>query len=326
MRFLITGVTGLAGRHLAERLLSDGHEVFGTTRWTPASLTRKHGPGPQLSPTHLFTAQLHNRPQLEDIVRTVRPDGLFHLAAFTNPSESFDSPDEAYQVNLHGSLAVFAAVRATGSGCRVVWVGSSHVYGQVRPEELPIKETNVLRPLSPYAVSKAAADLAAYQWSRTYGLDVVRLRPFNHTGPGQSPEFVCSDFARQLVAVERGQQTQVSTGNLEVVRDFTDVRDVVAAYVLAWEHGETGEAYNVCSGVGRTPREILDLLLAMSRSASAASVQRVRHRSVDVPMLVGSPDKLHAATGWTPRINWEQTLQDLLDDWRQRLDRAESGA
>ncbi len=184
----------------------------------------------------------------------------------------------------------------------------------------PVTENNLFRPLSPYAVSKAAADLAAYQWSRAHGFDVVRLRPFNHTGPGQTPEFVCTDFARQVVAVERGMQPpRIAVGNLDVARDFSDVRDVVSAYVLAWQRGQSGEAYNVCSGIVRTPGEILDTLLRLSGVRAELDVQPARLRPVDVPMLVGSAAKLHAATGWAPALSWEQTLRDLLDDWRARV-------
>lgn len=314
MRFLITGVSGFAGTTLARQLLAAGHEVFGTTRCTAA---RTHT---LLAPDHLRVATLDDAQRLADIVREIHPDGIFHLAAFTSPSASFNDPDGAYRSNLHGSLSLFAAVRAAGAACRVVWVGSCDAYGHVGPEGVPVTESNLFRPLSPYAVSKAAADLAAYQWSRAQGLDVMRMRPFNHTGPGQDPQFVCSDFARQLIAIERGQQpAQVEVGNLDVTRDFSDVRDVARAYTLAWKSGTAGEAYNVCSGVPRTAREILETLIRLSGIDAGVVVRPERQRRVDVPFLVGSAAKLQATTGWTPMIAWEQTLRDLLDDWRQRL-------
>ncbi|MFQ5665984.1 MAG: GDP-mannose 4,6-dehydratase [Candidatus Binatia bacterium] len=320
MRVLVTGVTGFAGTHLAQRLHAEGHEVFGTTRNVPSG--DRPPPRPPVSTDHLLVAALNDTARLAEVVRRVRPDALFHLAAFTSPSGSFSDPAKAYRINLQGSLNVFAAVRDAGQRCRIVWVGSSQVYGEVLPDELPVTEANLLRPLSPYAVSKAAADLAAFQWSRTHGLDVVRMRPFNHTGPGQSSQFVCSDFARQIVAIEHGlQPPRISVGNLEVVRDFTDVRDVVRAYVLAWKHGAAGSAYNVCSGVGRTPREILNRLLAISGASANVAVQAGRPRPIEVPALVGSASKLQRDTGWHPTISWEDTLQDLLNDWRQRWDR-----
>ena len=316
MRLLVTGVSGFAGTTLARELLAAGHEVFGTTRTgnTPGR------PAPPLDGDHLFVATLDDAARIAEVVRAVQPDGLFHLAGFTNPAASFNDPAAAYAANLHGSLHVFAATAALRRPCRVVWVGSSAVYGHVEPNETPVTETNPFRPLSPYAVSKAAADLAAYQWSHTHALDIVRMRPFNHTGPGQDPLYVCSDFARQLVAVEYGHQpAQVEVGNLDVRRDFTDVRDIVRAYALARERATAGEAYNVCSGVPRSAREILDTLIRLSGLEVRIVVRPERRRRVDVPLLVGSPAKLSAATGWAPRTDWEQTLRDLLAYWRRRL-------
>lgn len=316
MRFLITGVSGFAGATLAAQLLADGHEVFGTIR--PAA-TKPSNRLP-LAADHIFPAALEDAPRIAEVVRVTRPDGLFHLAGFTSPAASFHDPEAAYRTNLHGTLHVFAAVLALGSPCRIVSVGSSDVYGQVTAHGIPITETTPFRPLSPYAVSKAAADLAAYQWSQAQGLDIVRMRPFNHTGPGQDAQFVCSDFARQLIAVERGQQpAQIHVGNLEVTRDFCDVRDVVRAYALAWERGTSGEAYNVCSGIGRTTREILEALIRFASVSPEVLVRIERRRRIDVPLVVGSAAKLRAATGWAPMIEWEQTLRDLLDDWRRRL-------
>jgi GDP-4-dehydro-6-deoxy-D-mannose reductase len=321
MRFLITGVSGFAGTTLARQLLADGHEVFGTTRQPVAA--RSHVP---LAADHLLVAGLDDVAHLTDLVRRIHPDGIYHLAAFTSPSASFKDPDAAYRSNLHGSLNLFAAVRAAAADCRIVWVGSSDAYGHVEPTDVPITESNLFRPLSPYAVSKAAADLAAYQWSRAHALDVVRMRPFNHTGPGQDPQFVCADFARQLVAIERGHRSaQVEVGNLDVTRDFSDVRDVTRAYTLAWKSGTTGEAYNVCSGVARTTHDVVHTLIALSGITPAVVVRPERQRRVDVPLLVGSAAKLRAATGWVPAIGWEQTLRDVLDDWRRRLDGGHEG-
>lgn len=316
MRFLITGVSGFAGTALARHLSADGHDVFGTTRHADGVTAT----GSPLSADHVFAAPLDDAPRLAEVINQIAPDGIFHLAAFTNPAASFNDPRAAYRANLHGSLHLFAAVRSLSNPCRLVWVGSSDVYGLVEARELPVTESNLFRPLSPYAVSKAAADLAAYQWSRAHGLDVVRMRPFNHTGPGQDAQYVCSDFARQLITAERGDRpAQVEVGNLDVTRDFSDVRDVVRAYALAWERGSAGEAYNVCSGVPRTAREILEALIGLSAIDATVVVRAERQRRVDVPLLVGSAVKLHTATGWTPKISWDQTLRDLLDDWRTRV-------
>jgi len=313
MRFLITGITGFAATHLAHRLQTDGHAVFGTTR----------GAAPlqaPIPPDHVSSVQLSDRAGLTDVVRRVHPDAVFHLAGVTSVPAAFKDPDETYRANLLGSLNLFAAIRAAGAPCRIVWVGSCDAYGLVAEDALPVTEDHPFRPLTPYAVSKAAADLAAFQWSRTEGVDVVRVRPFNHTGPGQAPHFVCADFARQIVEIERGRRpARVDVGNLEGVRDFSDVRDIVGAYVLGSERGVAGEAYNVCSGSGRTIRSVLDALIRISGVQVEVSVRPEKQRPVEVPVLIGSAAKLQRATGWSPVVNWEQTLRDLLDDWRARI-------
>jgi len=312
MRFLITGIAGFVGRHLTARLLADGHAVFGTTR-RPAAVA-----GIPLPDDHVAVIDCGDLDALTALIARLRPDGIFHLAAITSVPASLADPPTTYRVNFFGSLTVVAAMRAAGVSCRLAWVGSSDAYGKVEPDELPVTETAVLRPVSPYGVSKAAADLAMYQCGLTDGVDVVRLRPFNHTGPGQQPPFMCADFARQLVEIERGvRPPQLEVGNLDAVRDFTDVRDVVRAYELAWESGVAGEAYNVCSGTGRPLREIADGLLRASGVRALLVPRPERQRRVDVAMMVGSAEKLRGATGWSPVIDWEQTLRDLLEDRRR---------
>ncbi len=307
MRLLVTGITGFVGRHLTAHLRAQGHEVFGTTRAVPRV------PGP-LPADHLLRCDICEPAAAADVMGRVRPDGVFHLAAFTSVAASFNDPLSAYRTNLFGSLNVFSAVAENVPSCRVVWVGSSDAYGQVRDDELPVTERNLLQPLSPYGVSKAAADLAAFQWSQSRDLDVVRVRPFNHTGPGQQREFVCADFAAQISASRAGKcAARVEAGNLDVVRDFSDVRDVARAYLAVFARGRRGEAYNVCSGIGRTPRQILGQLIALSGIRVEVQTVPERQRAADVPVLVGSAAKLIAETGWSPAISFEQTLRDLLD-------------
>jgi GDP-4-dehydro-6-deoxy-D-mannose reductase len=317
MRFVVTGVAGFAGRHLAACLVAEGHEVFGCDRNLPATVPAARALN--LPADHLLVCDICDRRQVEAVVRVACPDGLFHLAAFTSPTASFADPDGAYRANLLGSLNVFAAVCDAATPCRVVWVGSSDAYGQVEADELPVIERNAFRPLSPYAVSKAAADLAAYQWYRARGLDVVRVRPFNHTGPGQASDFVCADFALQLAAVKHHRrQPRIDVGNLDVIRDFSDVRDVVRAYVAVFERGKAGEAYNVCSGTERTPRRILARLIELTGLDVDVVADPARQRPTEVPVFIGSAAKLHDATGWAPMIDWDQTLRDLLEDWATR--------
>ena len=318
MRSLITGIAGFAGRHLAALLLARGDEVYGVLRRAESRARlddlAKLWPGLQ---ERLTVADVTDAHALARLVADVRPDGIFHLAGMTFVPDTVAEPGAAMRVNVLGALHVFAAVHQQGLTCRILAVASGDAYGDVRADELPVRETCPFRPLSPYGASKASLDLLAYQWARGAGLDIVRVRPFNHTGPGQRPDFVCPDFARQLVAAARGERPPVlSVGDLDLVRDFSDVRDVVAAYAAAWEHGATGEAYNVCSGTGRSVRSVLDELREIVGVEVRVEVAPERQRRVSVPTLIGSADKLRAATGWTPRHTWHDTLVEVVNDWR----------
>jgi GDP-4-dehydro-6-deoxy-D-mannose reductase len=211
-------------------------------------------------------------------------------------------------------------VRALQQDPVIQIAGSSEEYGLVLPDEVPIKETNPLRPLSPYAVSKVAQDLLAYQYHQSYGLKTVRTRGFNHTGPRRGDVFVTSNFAKQIASIEAGlQEPVIRVGNLESVRDFTDVRDTVRAYWLAVEKGRPGEVYNIASGREITIRQLLDNLVALSRTQVEVEVDPERLRPSDVEVLIGDASKFHADTGWEPTIPLEQTLEDLLDFWRERV-------
>jgi GDP-4-dehydro-6-deoxy-D-mannose reductase len=227
-------------------------------------------------------------------------------------------PASVFATNAVGTLHVLAAVRAHCPRARVVTVGSGSAYGVLDPARIPVTEECPLQPVSPYGTSKAAADLIAYQWARAYGLDVVRVRPFNHIGPGQDAGFVCPDVAQQLMAIAGGRSAVVQVGNVEVVRDFTDVRDVVAAYVSVLERGTTGDVYNVCSGVGRTVREVVELMITTSGIEAVLQRATERLRPIDVPIAIGSPSKIRQATGWLPQIPLEQSVADVLEDWGTR--------
>ena len=247
MRVLVTGIAGFAGPVVAAALLEAGHEVHG--------LVRGAGPWPRLAGLPLAPGALHRGDLAEgrfpDLVRELAPDAVVHLAALSFAPAAERDPAGAYRTNLGGTLAVLAAVRAHAPRARVLAVTSSDIYGEVPAAELPVVEETPLRPVSVYGASKAAADIAAAQWARAYGLDVVRARPFNHTGRGQEPAFVCAALARQLARIEVGcQEPVVCAGNLDPVRDFSDVRDVAAGYVALLERGRSGEVYNLCSGDG----------------------------------------------------------------------------
>ncbi|MCK4231535.1 GDP-mannose 4,6-dehydratase, partial [candidate division WOR-3 bacterium] len=198
--------------------------------------------------------------------------------------------------------------------------GSSEEYGLVHPDEVPIAETNPLRPLSPYGVSKVAQDLLAFQYFKSYGLKVIRTRAFNHTGPRRGEVFATSNFARQIVMIEKGKaEPLIRVGNLDAVRDFSDVRDIARAYTLALEKGEPGEVYNICSGKGLKIRQLLDMLLAQSKVDIEIKEDPARMRPSDVGFLIGDATRFRAKTGWKPEIPFEQTLADLLDFWRERV-------
>jgi GDP-4-dehydro-6-deoxy-D-mannose reductase len=316
MRVLITGLAGFAGRHLARLLLERGDELHGTI-YRPEGRAALLASVPGLREERLHPVDVNESQVVSDVIRRVEPDGVVHLAGLTFVPDSHADPGAFFRANVLGLIHLLAAVRRHRPSCRVVAVGSAAAYGLLERDDLPVTEGCPLRPVNPYGASKAAADLVAYQWARTYGLDVVRTRPFNHTGPGQRPEFVCPDFARQLAAIARGERAaRVEVGNLDVVRDFSDVRDVVAAYAAALDRGRGGEAYNICSGVGRSVRELLAVLIELSGCEVEVAVARERTRAVDVPVVIGSFERLRRDTGWSPRIEWRRTLAGVFADWR----------
>jgi GDP-4-dehydro-6-deoxy-D-mannose reductase len=316
MRVLITGIDGFVGRHLTALLVSRGHEVHGTVHRAANEML----PG-GLAPERLQVVDVTDPASVTKAVGSVEPDWLFHLAGVTFVPASLADPALAVRTNVLGSLNLFAAVRARRPVCRVLFVGSADAYGLVEDSDLPIRETRRFLPLSPYGASKAAADLIAHQWARAYDLDIVRMRPFNHTGRWQKAEFVCPDFARQLVAIEGGRRTpRIEVGNIDVVRDFSDVRDIVAAYVAALEQCAAGEVYNVCSGVGVSVRDVLGMLIELSGLDVEVAVAKERVRRADVPRVVGCADKLRATTGWRPVHELRETLAEVLADCRERRD------
>jgi GDP-4-dehydro-6-deoxy-D-mannose reductase len=317
MRALITGITGFAGSHLAEYLLAEQPqvEVGGTYRWRSRMDNIAHL-GERI---RLFEADLRDYVAVHRMLERARPDVIFHLAAQSFVPASWTAPHETLMTNIGGQTHLFEALRILGLDPVIHIACSSEQYGLVLPAEIPITETNPLRPLSPYAVSKVGQDLLAYQYFQSYGVKAVRTRGFNHTGPRRGEVFVSSNFAKQLADIEAGHQEPViRVGNLDAVRDFTDVRDMVRAYWLAVERGRPGEAYNVASGRGITIREVLDRLLALSDARVQIEVDESRLRPSDVQVLIGDSSKFREDTGWEPRIPLEQTLRDLLDYWRER--------
>jgi GDP-4-dehydro-6-deoxy-D-mannose reductase len=263
---------------------------------------------------------LRARDALSAFVASVRPMRVVHLAAQTYVPESFADPDTTYAVNFGGTLNLLRALKDSGFAGRMLYVGSSDVYGAVPPDALPIVETQPLRPRNPYAVSKVAAEALCHQWSAAENVEIVIARPFNHIGPGQSERFVISGIAKQLAEIDLGRRPPaIDVGNIDATRDFTDVRDVVRAYLELVTHGVRGESYNVCSGSEHSIRSLLDRLIAISGLQLEVRQDPSRLRTGEHLRSCGSFDKLGALTGWRPRCAIDQTLHDMLDEWKERL-------
>jgi GDP-4-dehydro-6-deoxy-D-mannose reductase len=307
MRCLITGSTGFVGRHLAAVLTAAGHECFGVARDS----------GPCAIP--VYTADLIDAAATEAVLRAVRPEWVFHLAGYADNGRSYREPAAAWEGNLGVTRNLYDAIAGTGLRPRVLYVSSGLVYGDAGPGEHVCTEETPLRPASPYAASKAAADLLSYQQTRSPGLDVVRVRPFNQIGPGQSADYAVANFARQIVLIERGQASAVEVrGDLSARRDLTDVRDMVRAYVRLLEVGRTGEVYNAGSGRTYVIQDILDRLIALSGVLVKVEERMDTSRKADTSVTRADTRRLRETTGWVPAYSLDRTLGDVLGDWRGR--------
>lgn len=314
MRILVTGATGFVCGHLTELLLATGGaEVHGVARraaW-PAELAHLS------DRVRLHAIDLTDQSRIEPVLHDVRPEQIYHLAGYAHTGQSFREPDAAWAGNVGATRALFDAVAAWGGSPRVVAVTSGMIYGGNERPDAPCDESAPLQPTSPYATSKAAADLLAYQVSRWPGLDVVRVRPFNQIGPRQSPQFAVASFARQLARIERGEQPpRLEVGDLSGARDFTDVRDMADAYRRVMESGVRGEAYNAASGVAVRIGDVLDELRGLCRCKVDVVTATERLRPSDAAVLTGDSEKLRQLTGWRPKYTLQQTLRDTFDYWR----------
>lgn len=316
MRVLVTGISGFAGSHLAELALSKGARVFGMIRWRSRRENIEHIE----DQIELIDCDLKDPTSVRNCLVVSKPDFIFHLAAQSFVPTSWHAPVETLCTNIIGQVNMFEAVRDLGMKPRIQLACSSEEYGMVYEDEIPIKENNPLRPLSPYAVSKVTQDMLGYQYFMSYGMDIIRTRAFNHTGPRRGYVFVTSNFAKQIAQIEKGKREPIiSTGNLEAKRDFSDVRDVVRAYWLALEKGKSGEVYNIASGRVVTIKKMLDMLLAKSTVNVKTKQDPSRMRPSDVELLIGDFTKITEQTGWKPEIPLEKTLEDLLNYWRERV-------
>lgn len=317
MKVLITGITGFVGSHLAEYCLKRGDvEVFGTVRWR----SRMENVQDIMEQITTIDCDLRDQVAVKHCIAEVRPDYIFHLAAQSFVPTSWKAPVETIVTNMVGEINIFEVVRDLDLETRIQVAGSSEEYGMVYENEVPIKETNPLRPLSPYGVSKVGQDLLGYQYNQSYGINIVRTRAFNHTGPRRGDVFVSSNFSKQIATIEKGKkQPVIEVGNLEARRDFTDVRDMVKAYWLTLEKGEPGEVYNLGSGKDITIQELLDRLLELTDIEITVKQDPARMRPSDVEILQADITKFGKLTGWKPEIPLDKTLEDLLDYWRERV-------
>ena len=315
-RVLVIGISGFVGSHLAEYLLNEGLEVYGIIRWRSRMDNIKH----LKDKLHLFEADIKDAHSMQTAVDETQPDYIFHLAAQSFVPASWNAPAETLTTNIVGNVNLLEAIRKSNCDPIIQIAGSSEEYGMVHPDEVPIKETNPLRPMSPYGVSKVAQDLLSRQYYLSYGIKTVVTRAFNHTGPRRGDVFVTSNFSKQIAEIEKGLIEPIMyVGNLNAKRDFSDVRDVVRAYWLAATKCEYGDVYNICSERVRTIQSVLDLLLSVTNKNIEIKKDPARMRPSDVEILQGDCSKFREKTGWKTEIPFEKTMEDLLNYWRERV-------
>lgn len=315
MRVLITGIDGFTAKYLARHLVAEGCAVTGSYLLTGEHL---EGIPPEVK---LVPLDVTDDGACVDVIGKAKPDVLFHLAAQSSPALSWQKPQLTARVNIEGGVNILEAARPL-KGLRVMLVGSGEEYGLVAPDEAPIDEDQPYRPRNMYGVSKIAQNMMARLYHDAYGMDIVTVRAFNHIGPGQSEAFVVPGFAGQIARIQLGMNPPViHVGNLTGIRDFTDVRDMVRAYWLAAQKGESGALYNIGTGVPLSIRQILDRLIALCPVPVTVKEDPARCRPCDVPVLICDSSRFRAATGWEPEIDLDTTLKDILDDWLTRYQR-----
>ncbi len=316
MKVFITGIAGFAGRHLTGYLLDRGDEVTGLEPEgceDVDAMTKKHG-------IKIHIGDIRDEKTLSDALKQFRPDIVFHLAAQSSVRLSFENPQDTFSINVMGTLNLLETVARLNLPTKTLVITSSEIYGPLTPKECPVTETHPLRPVNPYAVTKAAVDLMAYQYFKSYSLQVYIARAFSHSGPWQKTVGVLSDWAFQIAKIDLGiSPPTIKVGNINVNRDYTDVRDVIQAYVAIVEKGKPGEPYNVCSGIGYELGELLEKYRRFTRKKINIEVDQSRMRPVDIPMLVGSNEKIMQDTGWSPAIPIDTTLKNIFDYWREYL-------
>jgi len=314
VRALITGITGFAGGHLAQTLLDQGDEVFGVARDLGQGL--KHL-SQEVRPT---IADMRNPLVVTNLFSEIQPDAIYHLAAQAFVPTAWADPWTTLENNIRPQLNILEAMVKQKSKARLLVVASNEIYGRVQSNELPVKEDTPLRPNNPYGVSKVAQDILGLQYYLSHGLDVLRVRAFNHIGSRQSPFFVAASFAKQIAEIEAGFiEPTLRVGNLNAKRDFTDVKDVAQAYVLLVRHGDSGEAYNVGTGQAHSIQSLLEILLSYANVKIKVEQDPNRMRPSDVPIIYADNSKLRAKTGWEPTYKFKESLRLVLDYWREEV-------
>lgn len=317
-KILITGAAGFVGTYLAEYCLSQGAEVHGWVR--RSSSDDVSGQIHHKIKTESF--DMSDKSETLDRLKSLSPEWIFHLAAKSHIGRSWEDPQDTLVTNISCQINLLEGLRKLKAKPRVLIAGSSEEYGIVSRNQIPVDESAALNPVSPYAVSKVAQDLMGLQYFRNYELPIVRIRSFNQSGPRRSDQFVTSAFAKQVAMIEAGLQAPVvRTGNLDAIRDFIDVRDGVRALWLALERCETGEVYNICGGRGYQIRYILDVLKKLSKTKFEIKYDSSKARPSDLPVLVGDASKFIMQTGWKTEHTFESSLEDLLNDWRVRVNK-----
>ncbi|WP_440969550.1 GDP-mannose 4,6-dehydratase [Peribacillus frigoritolerans] len=303
MKALITGITGFVGYYLEKQLVDQGIEVFGTSR--KVNLGK-----------NIYQLDLLDKNKIQNILKEIKPTHVFHLAGESNVKNSWSNPSKTFEINTIGSANLLEAVYKVDNGIRVITIGSSEEYGKVNNLK-KITEEMSINPSNPYGISKAAVGMLINQLQKGFGMDVIHLRPFNHIGPSQKQGFVTSDFAYQIALFTKGKliNKQMKVGNLDAVRDFTDVRDIVKAYYLIAIHGRAGEVYNVCSGKGYKIKEILDILLSFTDKTIEIKIDSQNLRPQDSQFFIGDYKKLEKSTNWNPSISLTESLNDIYNYW-----------
>lgn len=314
MKALVTGISGFVGGYLGEMLLDRNIELYGTKL-----------EGEQVLPhinkyANIMDVDLRDRDMVYNIIEDVRPDLVFHLAAQSSVAASWKRPDITMEINMGGTINLLDAIREINPAARVLIISSSEQYGRIRAGDVPIGEDMPQNPVNPYAVSKASQEMLGKVYADAYDMDIVMARPFNHTGPRQQPIFVIPDFAHRIALMENKTMDPVlMVGNLDAIRDFSDVRDVVEGYFCLITKGKRGKAYNIGSGKGFSIREILKKLLEMSSVDIEVVMDQNRLRPSDTPILICDNTKIKTQVGWQPRIQLDKTLSDVLEYFRQNI-------